>query len=127
MSDKKYGPYRKAPQYYVGETIGSRQVNYPDVERYPGGRIPGVRNKLARRRIRGAMRRTFSAIERGLLRARALKAQAMELARDDKKSTRWGRRLFDRELALHQPVQMPNQKEARAMRTAARRKRRAAL
>jgi hypothetical protein len=46
--------------------------------------------------------------------------QARELARTEKKSTRWARRLYDKELAIHQPVYAPSHKELRAIRTAAR-------
>ena len=106
--------------YYAGETYGRRKVNYPDVERHPNGTMPGKRDKAARRIIRAAFKRKFSRVERGLALPRAMKAQASELARDEGKSTRWARRLFDKELAIHQTVYVP------ATRTALRANKRAA-
>lgn len=115
------GPRRKAPMFYAGETWGRHHVQYPDVERYPNGALPSKRNKFARRLIRGALKRQFSSVEKALRLPRAMKAQALEVARDSGKSTRWARRLFDNELAIHQPVYVPSQKELRAIRTEKRR------
>lgn len=119
------GPRRQAPKYYVGETYGRHRIQYPDVERYPNRALPGARNKVARRMIRAALKRRFSSVEQALKLPRAMKAQAREVARDEKKSTRWARRLYDRELAIHQEVYVPSQKELRAMRTKARKDKRA--
>lgn len=106
--------------YYAGEHRGRRLMNYPDVERYGNGAIAGIRDKPARRLIRAAFGRHFSKVERGLRLPRAMLAQAREVARDEKKSRRWARNLFEKELTIHTPVYAPNQKELRAMRTAKR-------
>jgi hypothetical protein len=112
-----YGPKRRAPTYYAGETYARRILNYPDVERFPNGGIAGIRDKAARRLIRSALKRKFSKVEKGLGLPRAMKAQAREVARADGKSTRWARRLYEQELAIHQAVYVPSQKETRAIRT----------
>lgn len=139
-SDPVYGPRRRAPHYYVGEHYGNepiggtvpggvrhtkpRQIQYPDVERHPNGAIPGVRNKIARRIIRGALKRRFSRVERALKLPRAMMAQAREVARDEKKSPAWARNLYLKELSIHQTVYAPDQKALRAMRTEKRRRER---
>ena len=112
-----YGPKRHAPEFYAGETYGRRKMLYPDVDRHPNGALPSKRNKLARRLTRSAFKRSFSRVERGLKLPRALLAQARVIAKDTGKSSRWARRLFARELAIHKPVYVPSQKELRAMRT----------
>lgn len=149
-SDVKLGPRRRAPVYYIGETYargrgrkGSRaprSMQYPDVERNANGSLPGIRNKAARRIIRNAFGRKLSRISKGLDAARAMKMQAREIASESRVEkiddhhngnrstrfastsgdTRWARRLFDKELAIHQPVYAPGKKELRAMRTKAR-------
>lgn len=106
-SDVKFGPRRKAPMYYAGEFYGRHVIQYPDVERHKNGALPSKRNKHMRRIIRGALKRTFSRVERGLKLPRAMQAQAREIARDEKKSTRWARRLYDQELAIHRTL--PNE------------------
>ncbi len=114
------GPRRRAPMYYAGETLGQRKINYPDVERHANGAMPGIRDKAARRLIRGALKRRFSKVEKALELPRAMQAQAREIANDEGKSTRWARRLFEQELEIHQPVYVP------ATRTALRANKRAA-
>lgn len=122
-SDVKLGPKRRAPRYYAGETYGRHLINYPDVERYPNGVIPGARSKPARRLIRGALKRRFSRVERALQLPRAMMVQARELVHDDhydkstSAQTRRARRLFAMELAIHTPVYAPSGKELRAIRT----------
>jgi hypothetical protein len=135
------GPKRKAPDVYIGETIGGRmrggvlkggtrqifggrRTTFPDTERNANGSLKGVRNKISRRVIRKAFLRSHSTVEIKIANARALNAQAAEVARDNKKSTRWARRLVVKELAIHQPVYAPDHKELRAMRTAARKAKR---
>lgn len=123
MSDTEIpqGPRRRAPKYYVGETYGRRPVVHPDVERNANGSVPGIRDKQARRLIRGALKRRFSRVERALVLPREMKKQAREIAREEKKSTRWARRLFTQELAIHQAVYAPSKAEIRAIRTMKRR------
>ena len=154
-----YGPARRAPHYYTGETYGTkrntgvidrtgrhvmrgvrREIQYPDVERYPNGALPGIRDKAARRIIRGALKRKLSRVERSLGLPRAMLAQAREIARETPswgvvlidgapaqrtKSPAWARKLYHTELAIHQPVYVPSQKELRAMRTQKRKDKRA--
>jgi hypothetical protein len=108
-----YGPRRRAPHYYAGESRGRHVMNYPDVERYPNGALAGRRDKLARRVIRAAFGRHFSSVEKGIKFARALKAQAYEVAPNGHAA----RRLLAAELAIHQTVYAPSQKELRALRT----------
>lgn len=122
---KPHGLRRRAPEYYAGETYGRHVIHYPDVERYPNGALPSKRDKFMRRLIRAALKRKFSKVESALKLPRAMKAQAHELARGEKKSTRWARRLFDQELSIHQPVYVPDQKQLRAMRTERRKLKRA--
>lgn len=131
-----HGPRRRAPQYYAGETLGRRRIQYPDVARYPmsyppalRGKVASKRDKQARRLIRGALKRTFSKIEREMKLPRAMQAQARELIRDAPsrrtdssgvtawigKSPRAARRLYASELAIHEPVYVPE--NLRAFRT----------
>lgn len=112
-----YGPRRRAPMYYAGETYGRRPIQYPDVERDARGRVSGIRDKAARRIIRAALKRKFSKVERGLALSRAMLAQAREIARGEKKGSRWARKLFAKELAIHQSVYAPDHKQLRAIRT----------
>ena len=102
-----YGPLRRAPAYYAGNTYRGHHINYPDVERYGNGVMPGKRDKAARRVIRAALKRLHSRIEKALGLPRAMMAQALEIAKEQKKSVRWGRRLFDQELKLHTPAPQP--------------------
>ena len=137
------GPRRRAPHYYVGETCGTkrgkgsygrgtgtmrrtrsvaqvrhtRYVNYPDVQRYPNGALPGIRNKLARRRIRGALMRANSTIEARVRRARQLRLSIPSY------NSHEARRLFEKTLSLHMPT--PSY-DSRALRTAFRKAKRAA-
>lgn len=108
-----YGPLRKAPQYYAGEMYNEHPMNHLDVERNANGSMPGIRNKLARRRIRASFKRKYSTVEQGLQRLRAMKAQAMDVT----DNPREGRRLLAKELSIHQVVYVPDQKQLRAMRT----------
>jgi hypothetical protein len=131
-SEEPIGPRRRAPMYYAGQTYGRRRIGrtggktqgreilYPDVERYANGAVPGKRDKLARRVIRGALKRSFSSVERALKLPRAMKEQARLIAKEQGKSSQWALRLFDRELAIHETVYAPSKKELRAMRTAKR-------
>lgn len=118
------GPRRRAPRYYIGKMVGRHAAVYPDTEYNANGSLPGIRNKAARRVVRAAFKKSHSRVETQIRNARALKAQAFEVARENKKSTRFARRLLDKELAIHQPVYVPSQKELRAMRTAARKAKR---
>jgi hypothetical protein len=122
-----YGPQRKAPHYYIGEHVGKYRTVRLDVERNKNGSLGGIRNKAARRIIRAAFKDSHSSFTKGLKLARAMQDQARELARTEKKSTRWARRLYDKELSIHQPVYAPSHKELRAMRTAARKAKRKGL
>jgi hypothetical protein len=116
-----YGPRRKAPAFYAGEAYQGHPLQYPDVERYPNGALPARRDKLARRIIRGALKKRFSSLTKSLRLAQGLRAQAYEAARDEQpkgaKRGRWARRLLARELAIHQPVYAPTKKELRKTRT----------
>ena len=124
------GPRRKAPGYYIGETVGGYRVNYPDVERYSNGAIAGKRNKAARRIIRKAFMKAGSRVEKNIRLSRAMKAQAREIVHDDHEDksrtaqSRRARRLYEAELALHQTVYVPDSKELRKMRTARRKQKR---
>lgn len=126
-----YGPRRRAPRYYIGETYGAKRAQHHDVERNKNGSLPGIRNKAARRVIRTAFKRRNSSIERALQLPRAMKAQAREVISDehyDKSPTaqsKKARRLFEAELAIHKPVCVPTGPELRAMRTEARKAKRA--
>lgn len=128
----KAGPRRRAPMYYAGETYGRRRIGrtgaktrgraiqYPDVERYPNGALASKRDKAARRLIRGALKRKFSKVETALKLPRAMLAQARLIAKENGKSPKWGRQLYEKELAIHDPVYAPSQTELRALRTAKR-------
>lgn len=111
------GPRRRAPAFYAGETYGRNRVQYPDVERRPNGALPSKRDKLARRVIRGALKKRFSGVSFRL--AQGLRAQAYEATREDKatKRGRAARRLLAAELAIHKTVYVPTKPELRAMRT----------
>jgi hypothetical protein len=115
-----YGPMRRAPEYYAGEKIGRQVIQHKDAERYGNGALPGKRNKAARRVIRGALKRRFSKPERAMGLPRAMQAQGLEIARENGKSDRWAKRLYAKELAIHQPVYAPDKKTLRKMRTEAR-------
>lgn len=124
---KWQGPRRRAPRYYAGERYSGHRINHPDVERYPANYVPAlrgktasIRDKAARRIVRGALKRHYSSVEKALKLPRAMLEQARLIAREEKKSPRWARRLFEKELAIHEPVYVPSQKELRAMRTAKR-------
>lgn len=110
------GPRRRAPKFYVGETYGRHKINYPDVERYPNGAVPGVRNKHMRRIIRGALKRSFSSVEKARKLPQAMLEQARLIAKENGKSSRFARRLYAQELAIHQTVYAPTKPELRAMR-----------
>lgn len=128
---QNYGPLRKAPTYYIGERWGKYRTVRPDTERRENGTVPSIRNKAARRLIRAAFGRHHSKVERGLKFARALKAQAVEVVRDEHKGksryaqSKIARKLLAAELAIHQPARVPDQKQLRAMRTQARKDKRA--
>lgn len=147
------GPRRRAPRYYAGETYGrrarfrvgtggmqkgpGRSIQHRDVERYKNGTVVGIRNKAARRLIRYALKRKFSSVERGLKLPRGMMSQATDIVREASaietrdgktawkgKSPRAAQRLLAAELAIHQPVYAPSQKELRAMRTVKRKEKR---
>ena len=126
-NDRALGPLRRAPAFYAGETYGRHIVQYQDVERYPNGALPSKRNKLARRIIRGALKKSFSSQTKHLRLAQGLRAQAYDATREEKGSKRGraARRLLAAELAIHQVVYAPSQKELRKMRTQARKDKRA--
>lgn len=115
-----HGPRRPAPMFYAGEAYGPRGVQYPDVERHPNGALPAIRNKHMRRVIRRALKAKFSSLTKPLRLAQGLLAQAYEVARDEKKSGRWARRLLAKELAIHQAAYVPSHDELRKQRTAKR-------
>jgi hypothetical protein len=139
------GPMRRAPRYYIGKTVGGRwrpkgtrgkqharqmrlggrNTMHRDTECYPNGAVAGIRDKAARRLIRSAFKQSHSSFTKPLRLARAMKAQAFEVAADEKKSARWARRLLAKELAIHTPVYAPDKKTIRKMRTAARKAKRA--
>jgi hypothetical protein len=114
--DRPVGPRRRAPMYYAGETYGRHRVQYPDVERYPNGALPGIRNKLMRRLIRKALKRKFSTVETARKLPQAMLEQARLIAKENGKSARFARRLYAQELAIHQTVYAPTKPELRAMR-----------
>lgn len=126
-----HGPRRRASRYWAGETYGGHIIQYPDVERRPNGTVPSIRDKAARRLLRGAYKRKFSRVESALGLPRAMQAQAREIISDEyaEKSpsarSRRARRLFAQELAIHQPGWVPSQKQTRAIRTEKRRRKRA--
>jgi hypothetical protein len=120
-NETKLGPMRRAPEYYAGETYGRHIIHYRDVERYGNGVLPSKRDKHARRIIRKALKRKYSAFEQAVKLPRAMLAQAKEIAKSEKKSVRWAHRLFAKELNIHQPVYAPDGKTLRKMRTEARR------
>ncbi len=117
------GPRRRAPMFYAGEMMGvgnrRRRINYPDVERYANGAVPGRRNKIARRIIRGALKRKFSSVERARKLPQAMLEQARLIARENGKSAKWAKQLYAKELAIHQDVYVPS--DLRAVRTEKRR------
>lgn len=115
--NRKAGPARNAPMFYAGESFGGRLVQYPDVERYPNGGLPAKRDKRMRRVIRRALKARFSSITKPLRLAQGLRAQAYEVARDEKKSGRFARRLLEKELKIHQAAYVPDSKELRKLRT----------
>jgi hypothetical protein len=127
----KFGPARRAPAYWAGETYGRHKVQYPDVERLANGTVPSTRDKPARRIIRAALKRRFSRVERALRLPRAMMAQAVEIINTQhaQKSTsakmRRARRLLAMELAIHRPVYVPSTPELRALRTQKRKDKRA--
>lgn len=107
-TEVKAGPRRRPPRYYAGEVYAGHRINYPDVERYDNGAVPGIRDKAARRIIRGALKRRYSKVERDRRLGQGMLAQARELAHDENPRAkscakgRWAKRLFERELAIHQ-------------------------
>lgn len=119
------GPRRAAPMFYAGESYNEHDVQYPDVERYPNGALPSKRVKPMRRIIRAALKKTFSRLTKSLRLAQGLKAQAYEVARDEKRSGRYARRLLAKELAIHQTAYVPA--DLRALRTEKRKKLRKGL
>lgn len=125
--DVLHGPRRKAPAFYAGETYGRHVVQYPDVERHPNGALPSRRDKLARRLIRGALKKAYSSLTKALRLAQGMKAQAYEATREEKGSKRGraARRLLAAELAIHKTVYVPE--DLRAERTEKRKRLRAGL
>ncbi len=119
------GPMRQPPAYYIGEKYKGRRIQNRDVERYSNGAIPGKRDKGARRLIRKALKRRHAKTEQAPQLARDMQAQAREVAKEEGKSTRWARRLYEKELEIHKPVYVPTKKELREMRTEKRRRQRA--
>jgi hypothetical protein len=111
------GPLRRAPAFYAGKTYKGQKIQNHDAERYRSGAIVGTRNKAARRLIRKALKRRYAKTERAPQLARDMQAQAAEVAKAEGKSNRWARRLYEKELAIHQPVYAPTKKELRKMRT----------
>lgn len=128
-NEVKLGPARRAPEFYAGENHGRRKVQYPDVERHANGALPSARNKVARRIIRGALKRRFRRVEQALKLPRAMLAQAVEIIQEQHptKSTsakmRRARALLAMELAIHSPVYVPA--DLRALRTQKRKDKRA--
>jgi hypothetical protein len=116
-NDVKLGPLRRAPAYYAGEKYKGQRIQNPDVERHGSGAVTGVRDKAARRLIRKALKRRFAKTERAPQLARDMQAQAVDAAKAEGKSNRWARRLYEKELAIHQTVYAPSKKELRKMRT----------
>lgn len=112
-----FGPRRRAPDFYAGETYGLHVIQYPDVERWPNGALPSKRNKFARRLIRNALKRKFSRVETARKLIQGMTLQAYEIARDEKSSGRYARRLLAKELKIHQTVYAPDSKTLRKIRT----------
>lgn len=131
QDETPHGPLRRAPRYYIGETVARMRVTYPDTERHPNGALPGIRDKAARRVIRKAFLRRESKVEKGLRTARAMQAQAREVVGDEHYDrSRYARaklaeKLYQKELAIHVPVFVPTKKQIRVMRTEARKAKRA--
>lgn len=126
------GPRRRAPMFYAGERYAGRRMQYPDVQRYPDSYVPALRgkpvsarNKHMRRLIRGAFKRHHSSVEQALKLPRAMLEQARLIAKEEGKSSRFARRLFARELALHDTVYVPSSQELRSARTQKRKDKRA--
>jgi hypothetical protein len=44
-----------------------------------------------------------------------MRVQALEVAKDEGKSTRWGLRLLEKELAIHQPAYVPGTRAERKL------------
>ncbi len=71
------------------------------------------------------MKRRYAKTEQAPQLARDMQAQAREVAKEEGKSTRWARRLYEKELTIHQPKYVPTKKEMRKMRAEKRRQQRA--
>lgn len=120
-------PRRRAPEFYAGETFGRqkaktpsgrtvrvpRSVQYPDVERHANGAVPSKRNKLMRRMIRKALKKRFSKVEQARKLPQAMLEQARVIAEENGRGSRFARRLYEKELAIHQPVFVPERAEDR--------------
>lgn len=107
------GPRKKAPAFYVGETVGRYPTMPVDVERHPNGACPSPRNKIMRRIIRKALLDSHRGISKGLKLVRDMRMQAREVARKAGRSNRWAERLLQKELAIHQPAYVPETKAER--------------
>lgn len=126
------GPSRRAPMFYAGERYAGRRMQYPDVQRYPDSYVPALRgkpvsarNKFMRRLIRKAFKTHHSSVDKALKLPRAMLEQARLIAKEEGKSSRFARRFFERELALHDTVYVPSSQELRSIRTQKRKDKRA--
>lgn len=117
VENRAPGAARHAPDFYAGETYGPYRVQYPDVERYPNGALPSIHSKPMRRIVRAALKRKFSRVETARKLIQGMTLQAYEIARDEKSSGRYARRLLAKELKIHQTVYAPYGKTLRKIRT----------
>ncbi len=108
MSKEAYGPRTQSPAYYVGESLGNKQILKPDVQRHGNGAAAGIRDKGARRIIRRAFGERLRNIAGGLKLVRDMRMQAREVAHATGRSRNavrhLAKRLLAKELALHQTV-----------------------
>lgn len=110
---ERQGPLRRQPMYYAGQTMGKRKrtkngkrggrpLVHADTERKADGTY-GIKNKAARRMIREKQRKHHSKVERGVKFAQAIHAEARTLSNNSHDA----KRIYDQELAFHQPVPEP--------------------
>jgi hypothetical protein len=113
-----YGPLRKAPTYYIGESIGCNGKGSfygraltarRDTERLKNGALPGIRNKAARRMLRKAFRNAYSRTEQSVLKARDLVNEVRGYA----DSGHEGKRNIARLDAAHTPAKVDDNRTAR--------------
>jgi len=114
------GPRRKSPDFYIGETFGVNgkgsaggraMTTRPDVERLPNGKLPSRHDKIARRIIRAAFKRSYSRVEQHVMKARDVVREVEGLADNSHEKQRY----VAKTLALHVPqLTRMSRSEARA-------------